>query len=104
MSSHFFTVFFAAGFGKQSALLDETVVGLLGLFAVLFKLSRVACVDAEMSAQQLCGAGRDSWPAVQTNFTLFHVSSPVGRHGDMPGSHSECAHICLSNVGLRFDG
>lgn len=36
-----------------------------------------------------------SWPAVQTNFTLFHVSSPVGRHGDMPGSHSERAHICL---------
>lgn len=63
-SSHFSTVFFVAGFGKQSALLDETVVGLLGLLVVLFKLSRVACVDAEMSAcrplgQQLCSVGRD---------------------------------------------
>lgn len=124
---HFSTVFFVAGFGKQSTLLDETVVGLLGLLVVLFKLSRVACVDAEMSArrplgQQLCSVGRDffflmeilagctnelhavpcllsCWETRGHAWVTFWVRSHLPRPELTSGFTA-----CLSNVGLRFDG
>lgn len=106
LSSYFFTVFFVARLGKQSALLDETVVGLLGLFAVLFKLSRVACVDAEMSArrplgQQLCSMGRDFF----SNWDLGRLYKLTSRCSMSPlllGDTGTCLGHILSALTSAF--